>query len=141
MKYSAKNTNFRVDTGSGLVACPQCETIGFPKRTVGEMEAGDHDSSEEEFLADLPVMETFDVTVRHDPANAVHQFLEDNVGAEAAMEIGMTGAGAPASGGYRTFTGRILGFAPAPAAYKGGVRMATVTIRPKAVTVADSAAA
>lgn len=139
-KYTTKDTSFRVDTGSGLVACPGCETIGFPAITVPEIEAGDHDSTEEEFLSDLPVRESFDVVLRWDPASAVHAFLEANEGAAAAMEIGMTGADDPASNGYRTFTGKILNFTPAPAAYKGAVRMATVTIRPGAVTVADAAA-
>lgn len=138
-KYTTKGTTIKVDTGSGLVAIPQCETIGLPTKVAGEIEASDHDSTVKEFLGDLPEMQTFDVVVRHDPANAVHAFLDANVGNKVDFEIGIRGASAPTENDVLAFEGVILGFAPAPHAHQGAVMMATLTVRPLAVTTTDSA--
>jgi hypothetical protein len=139
-KYTTKGTVIKIDTGSGLVAIPQCETIGLPTKVAGEIEASDHDSTVKEFLGDLPEMQTFEVTVRHDPADAVHAYLDANVGNTEDFEIGIKGAAAPTENDVLTFSGVILGFAPAPHAHQGGVMMATLTVRPTAVTTTDSGA-
>lgn len=139
-KYTTKGTTIKVEIATVSTAIPQCETIGLPHKISAEIEASDHDSVTKEYLGDLPEMATFDVVLRWDPADTVHEFLDENVGEVLDWEIGIKGTAAPTTNDIYTFSGVLLAFQKAPHPHQGGVMMATATIRPNAVTKSNSGA-
>lgn len=128
-KYSMNGSKFRVDIGAGLVAVPGCESIGFPEEIVGEIPAGDHDSDNEVYISDISEIEQFDVVMRWDPAEATHAFFEANKGSDMAYDITVKGAAEPLTNDVYTGSATILSYKKAPHAYKGGLMMATLTLR------------
>lgn len=137
-KYTTKGSKISVDTGSGQVVIPQVDVIDIPGLSAGKIEASDHDSTEKEFLGDLPEREDITVVLRWDPANVVHAYLEAAVGGVEDFVLTIKGASAPVTNDIRTFSGLVTGFQPGPHPHQGGVMAATVTIHPQAVAITDT---